>query len=112
MILPGAAYTEKNGLYVNTEGRVQLGVRAVFPKGEAKEDWAILRALSERLGADAALRHPRPAARQAVRRPSDLRPRSTMWPAGGRGGLDLGALGGKGELADAPFVSADRQTST
>ena len=51
MILPGAAYTEKNGLYVNTEGRVQQGVRAVFPKGEAKEDWAILRALSERLGA-------------------------------------------------------------
>ena len=51
VILPGAAYTEKNGLYVNTEGRVQMGFRAVFPKGEAKEDWAILRALSERLGA-------------------------------------------------------------
>jgi NADH-quinone oxidoreductase subunit G len=47
VILPGAAYTEKNGLYVNTEGRVQQGVRAVFPKGQAKEDWAILRALSE-----------------------------------------------------------------
>ena len=51
VILPGAAYTEKNGLYVNTEGRVQQGVRAVFPKGEAKEDWAILRALSDQLGA-------------------------------------------------------------
>src|SRR5262249_11700915 len=51
VILPGAAYTEKNGLYVNTEGRVQMGMRAVFPKGEAREDWAILRALSERLGA-------------------------------------------------------------
>jgi NADH-quinone oxidoreductase subunit G len=51
VILPGAAYTEKNGLYVNTEGRVQRGERAVFPKGEAKEDWAILRALSEHLGA-------------------------------------------------------------
>ena len=51
LILPGAAYTEKDGLYVNTEGRVQMGQRAVFPKGEAKEDWAILRALSERLGA-------------------------------------------------------------
>ncbi|MFI4973185.1 MAG: NADH-quinone oxidoreductase subunit NuoG [Caulobacterales bacterium] len=50
VILPGAAYTEKNGLYVNTEGRVQRGERAVFPKGEAKEDWTILRALSERLG--------------------------------------------------------------
>jgi NADH-quinone oxidoreductase subunit G len=51
LILPGAAYTEKDGLYVNTEGRVQMGHRAVFPKGEAKEDWAILRALSEHLGA-------------------------------------------------------------
>ncbi len=49
LILPSAAYTEKNGLYVNTEGRVQLGQRAVFPKGEAKEDWAIFRALSARL---------------------------------------------------------------
>ena len=51
VILPGAAYTEKSGIYVNTEGRVQLGSRAVFPKGQAKEDWAILRALSEHLGA-------------------------------------------------------------
>jgi NADH-quinone oxidoreductase subunit G len=51
VILPGAAYTEKNGLYVNTEGRVQMGERAVFPKGDAKEDWSILRALSEHLGA-------------------------------------------------------------
>ena len=50
MILPGAAYTEKSGLYVNTEGRVQMTERVVFPKGEAKEDWAILRALSERVG--------------------------------------------------------------
>ncbi len=46
VILPGAAYTEKDGLYVNTEGRVQLGKRAVFPPGEAREDWAIIRALS------------------------------------------------------------------
>ncbi|MEH6665845.1 MAG: molybdopterin-dependent oxidoreductase, partial [Brevundimonas sp.] len=50
VILPGAAYTEKSGLYVNTEGRVQMSERVVFPKGEAKEDWAILRALSERVG--------------------------------------------------------------
>jgi len=46
-ILPGAAYTEKSGLYVNNEGRVQLARRATFPPGDAKEDWAILRALSE-----------------------------------------------------------------
>jgi NADH-quinone oxidoreductase subunit G len=51
VILPGAAYTEKTGIYVNTEGRPQFAERAVFPPGEAREDWAILRALSERLGA-------------------------------------------------------------
>jgi NADH-quinone oxidoreductase subunit G len=50
VILPGAAYTEKAGLYVNTEGRVQLADRANFPPGDAREDWAILRALSDVLG--------------------------------------------------------------
>jgi NADH-quinone oxidoreductase subunit G len=50
VILPGAAYTEKPGLYVNTEGRVQLANRATFPPGDAKEDWAILRALSDAVG--------------------------------------------------------------
>ena len=50
VILPGAAYTEKDGLYVNLEGRVQMGARAVAPKGEAKEDWAIVRALSAHIG--------------------------------------------------------------
>jgi NADH-quinone oxidoreductase subunit G len=50
IVLPGAAYTEKNGTYVNTEGRVQLGERAVFPPGDAREDWTIVRALSEYLG--------------------------------------------------------------
>ncbi len=49
VILPGAAYTEKNGTYVNTEGRVQLGRLAVFPPGDAREDWTVLRALSGRL---------------------------------------------------------------
>ncbi|MBN8929116.1 MAG: NADH-quinone oxidoreductase subunit G [Rhodospirillales bacterium] len=50
VILPGAAYTEKNGTYVNTEGRVQQGFMAVYPPGEAREDWRIIRALSELLG--------------------------------------------------------------
>ncbi|MRG64648.1 NADH-quinone oxidoreductase subunit G [Rhizobium pusense] len=50
VILPGAAYTEKSGIWVNTEGRVQLGNRAGFAPGEAREDWAILRALSDVLG--------------------------------------------------------------
>jgi len=51
IILPGAAYTEEAGLFVNTEGRPQLALRAGFPPGEAKENWAILRALSAELGA-------------------------------------------------------------
>ena len=51
LILPGAAYTEENGLFVNTEGRPQLALRAGFAPGEAKENWAILRALSAELGA-------------------------------------------------------------
>ena len=50
VILPGAAYTEKAGIYVNTEGRVQMANRAAFPPGDAREDWAIIRALSDALG--------------------------------------------------------------
>jgi len=50
LILPGAAYTEKSATYVNTEGRAQMTERAVFPPGEAKEDWAIIRALSAEAG--------------------------------------------------------------
>jgi NADH-quinone oxidoreductase subunit G len=50
VILPGAAYTEKSGTWVNTEGRVQLGNRAAFPPGDARDDWSILRALSGVLG--------------------------------------------------------------
>ncbi|WP_315762948.1 NADH-quinone oxidoreductase subunit NuoG [Bradyrhizobium sp. SZCCHNS2005] len=49
VILPGAAYTEKSAIYVNTEGRVQMTGRASFPPGEAREDWAIIRALSDAL---------------------------------------------------------------
>ncbi|WP_293906986.1 NADH-quinone oxidoreductase subunit NuoG [Phenylobacterium sp.] len=106
VILPGAAYTEKNGLYVNTEGRVQMGLRAVYPKGEAKEDWAILRALSERLGA---------------KLPYDTldQLRAKLFadhPTFGRidyvpstpGAIDLGALGAKGPLSDAPFAGSAR----
>jgi NADH-quinone oxidoreductase subunit G len=104
VILPGAAYTEKNGLYVNTEGRVQMGFRAVFPKGEAREDWAILRALSERLGATL----PYDSLDQL---------RAKLFadhPTFGRIGyvpqtpaaLDLAALGKKGEIDAAPLWSA------
>jgi NADH-quinone oxidoreductase subunit G len=104
VILPGAAYTEKAGLYVNTEGRVQRGERAVFPKGEAREDWSILRALSERLGAKlpydsldqlrAKLFEDHPTFGQL-----DYAPGST--PAT----LDLTGLGAAGELSSAPLRS-------
>ncbi|MDQ8728744.1 NADH-quinone oxidoreductase subunit NuoG [Bradyrhizobium sp. LHD-71] len=50
VILPGAAYTEKAGIYVNTEGRVQMTSRAGFPPGDARDDWSIIRALSDVLG--------------------------------------------------------------
>jgi NADH-quinone oxidoreductase subunit G len=50
VILPAAAYTEENALFVNTEGRPQLAMRAGFAPGEAKENWAILRALSGEVG--------------------------------------------------------------
>ncbi|HEY2356611.1 MAG TPA: NADH-quinone oxidoreductase subunit NuoG [Phenylobacterium sp.] len=106
VILPGAAYTEKNGFYVNTEGRVQQGVRAVFPVGDAKEDWAILRALSERLGAKLpydSLDQLR--AKLFADHPSFGRIDHVDGPAAAAG-LDLGALGGKGDISDAPFESA------
>jgi NADH-quinone oxidoreductase subunit G len=104
VILPGAAYTEKNGIYVNTEGRVQLGARAVFPKGEAKEDWAILRALSERLGRTLPydsldqLRH-----RLFAEHPTFGRVDYVADPASVS--LEVSALGSAGELSDAPFAS-------
>ena len=50
VVLPGSAFTEKDGTYVNTEGRVQYGEKAVFAPGDAREDWAILRALADALG--------------------------------------------------------------
>jgi NADH-quinone oxidoreductase subunit G len=50
VVLPGAAYPEKSAIFVNTEGRVQMATRASFPPGDAREDWAILRALSDVLG--------------------------------------------------------------
>ena len=51
VVLPGASYAEKAGTFVNLEGRVQRSERAVFPPGNAREDWSILRALSDVLGA-------------------------------------------------------------
>ncbi|NML93657.1 NADH-quinone oxidoreductase subunit NuoG [Novosphingobium olei] len=50
VILPAAAFSEKDGTYVNTEGRVQYSEKAVFAPGEAREDWTILRAMADALG--------------------------------------------------------------
>jgi NADH-quinone oxidoreductase subunit G len=100
VILPGAAYTEKAGIYVNTEGRVQMAERAVFPKGEAKEDWAILRALSERLGAKlpydtlGALRDKLMADHPTFGKIDYVAPPKSF---------DLNKVGAKGELIDEAF---------
>ncbi len=104
VILPGAAYTEKNGLYVNLEGRVQQGKRAVFPKGEAKEDWSILRALSEVLG------HKLPYDSLDQLRAKLFADHPTFGqidyaPGSVATSFDVGALGADGEVSDAPFES-------
>ncbi|CAL1691732.1 NADH-quinone oxidoreductase chain 3 [Brevundimonas subvibrioides] len=103
VILPGAAWTEKSGLYVNTEGRVQMGERAVFPKGEAKEDWAILRALSERVGHTLPydtldqLRTQLMADHPTFGRIDYLAPAASF---------DVASLGTKGDLGDVALTSA------
>ncbi len=78
VVLPGAAYTEKPGTYVNTEGRVQRAFRAAFPPGDAREDWAIIRALSERLGKPLAYDSPNSCARAWLLSPR----RSAIWTPG------------------------------
>jgi NADH-quinone oxidoreductase subunit G len=99
VILPGAAYTEKNAIYVNTEGRPQRARLAVFPPGEAKEDWKILRALSEAL----ALTVPLNTLGEVRARMFEIAPQLAVpdvieparWQQFGR----------KGRLNPAPFVS-------
>jgi NADH-quinone oxidoreductase subunit G len=104
VIFPGAAYAEKSATYVNTEGRAQLTARAAFPPGEAREDWTIIRALSPLVG------HTLPYDSINVLRAGMYKQapalaaldRVTPAPA------DVVAVlaGGKGALADAPFVNA------
>jgi NADH-quinone oxidoreductase subunit G len=99
VILPGAAYTEKDATYVNTEGRPQRAERAIFPPGEAKEDWRILRALSEALGRTVPLN----TLGQVRARLADLAPQLAVpghiEPAPWR------AFGRQGKLGSAAFVS-------
>jgi len=100
IILPAAAYTEKDGIYVNFEGRVQIGARAVFPPGEAREDWAIIRALSERAGCSIGfdtLDALRSALIESVPHLAELdAPASEKWAKFGRAG----------KLLDQPLTSA------
>jgi NADH-quinone oxidoreductase subunit G len=99
VVLPGAAYTEKAGTYVNTEGRAQRARRATFPPGEAREDWAIIRALSERLGQKlpydnlAALQARLATAHPVFAHLDEITPAS--W----------GPFGKEGKLAATPFAS-------
>ena len=98
MILPGAAYTEKDGIYVNTEGRPQLARRASSPPGEAREDWKILRALSDYLGG-----------RLPYDTPAQLRERIVAaWPHLGKfdeiAPAAWGPFGEKGPISGDPLV--------
>ena len=98
VILPGAAYTEKTATWVNTEGRVQQGGLAVFPPGEAREDWKIIRALSGVLGRTlpyddiSALRARMIEVNRSFAAPDEARP------------AEWGAFGTPGEMDPAPFV--------
>jgi NADH-quinone oxidoreductase subunit G len=104
VILPGAAYPEKSWIYVNTEGRVQIAGRASFPPGEAREDWAILRALSDVLGR----RLPYdslPALRQAMFKAHPHLQRIDQISPGAR--PDIAALAARGGTPEkAPFACA------
>lgn len=102
VILPGAAYTEKNAIWVNTEGRVQNGRRAAFPPGEAKEDWSILRALSGVIGKPLAYKTQDELVAAMVEAfPSfgaaNVKPET--------GALDTGAIGAAGDVGDIGFAS-------
>ena len=102
VILPGSAYTEKNATYVNTEGRPQRAKLAVFPPGDAKEDWKILRALSEVLGRKVPLDTlPQVRARLAELAPTLAEP-DVIQPAA------WGQFGRPGKLDPAPFRLPDR----
>ena len=100
VVLPGAAYTEKDATYVNTEGRAQQARRAVFPPGDAREDWAILRALSQRIGKPLAYDTLAALRRRMVARAPSLgrldRAAAAEW----------GAFGGDGRLDSEPFAHA------
>ena len=103
VILPGAAYPEKSGIYVNTEGRVQMSSRATFPPGEAREDWAIFRALSDVLGVKLPY-DSLTALRQALfKEKPQLQRIGQIMPGGPSDVRQLSTAGG--EINKAPFVA-------
>ncbi|CAL4867613.1 NADH-quinone oxidoreductase chain 3 [Asticcacaulis sp. MM231] len=102
VILPGAAYTEKSGIYTNLEGRVQIAERCVFPKGEAKEDWAIIRALSGYVGRTLPYDSLN-ALREKLITDHPVFGRIDVKPA--TKAFDVKAIGAKGEVTDKLFVS-------
>jgi NADH-quinone oxidoreductase subunit G len=106
VILPGAAYTEKSAIYVNTEGRPQMANRAAFPPGEAREDWAILRALSDHLGARLPYDSLAELRRAVYEKHPHLALIDTVEPANPSAIEKLAGRGGK--VDKAPFVNAVR----
>ena len=103
VIFPAAAYTEQSAIFVNTEGRAQMANRACFPPGDAREDWAILRALSGRIG------KPLPyddmfALRQAMIADAPSLGRLDQ-TGNAQERFDANAVGAAGSLGSAPFVS-------
>ena len=106
VVLPGAAYTEKSATYVNTEGRVQQTARAAFAPGDAKDDWAIIRALSAHAGKTLPY-DSLPALRAAMYKGVPALARlDAVEPAGLKGVEGLAARGGT--MGSEPFGSAIR----
>ena len=106
VILPGAAFTEKSATYVNTEGRPQRARRATFPPGEAREDWAILRALSAQLGVALPFDTLAQLRDLMIEAHPHLGLLNEITPADPKGLDDLARLAGTGEIDNAPFVCA------
>jgi NADH-quinone oxidoreductase subunit G len=106
VILPGAAYTEKSAIYVNTEGRPQMANRAAFPPGDAREDWAILRALSDVLGARLLYDSLAELRRALFEKHPHLARIDSIEPADAADIQKLAALGGR--IDRAPFRAAIR----
>ncbi|MEN9873483.1 MAG: hypothetical protein RL186_380 [Pseudomonadota bacterium] len=104
LVVPAPAYTEKSGTYVSTEGRVQMARRAVFPKGDAREDWAIFRAVSALLGK--ALPYDDLAALRAKLMQDAPVFAGQDFAPGPATPLDLRLLGVAGDVSAAPFEAA------